>query len=352
MLRTSFIRRGSIFALAAALAITSGALVGCSGGNNDSAEEQQGTFAASELPLDEMQAAFEGDSIVKNGVASDAYLNPSPYKVTSFEVTNNRDSDDGTEYEIKATIENDNYVTEMTVDGLQQGSRYEFDVVDSTTTPKKGIDYDSKNVLEDTESVLSDDGKSCTVETSEDYDYWFVEGSENSVYTYKFDGNSWSFDDVEQQSNVTYKDLDGTYSCPAGETTQYENFTISNLDPKNGTFDIAFTMADIRYDSTVQHHYFAANVTERAGIDPVANMGEDSSMDNGLTYTFKATGESDQGNKASSMNGYIGVDSTGKPIIFIENSTVATLYEAKLSWEPVPEDWDIDAEDNYVLTKN
>lgn len=323
MLRTSFIRRGSIFALAAALAITSGALVGCSGGHNDSAEEQQGTFAASELPLDEMQAAFEGDSIVENGVASNEYLKESPYKVTSFEVTNNRDSDDGTEYEIKATIENDNYVTEMTVDGLQQGSRYEFDVVDSTTTPKKGIDFDNANGIEEAEAVLQSDGKTCTVEDIETYDYWFATVTKGGTYTYKFTGDGWESDGNNAAEKTEYKDLEGTYTQPAGELVNLSNFTVSNLVPSTGAFHISFTQEE--YVNDFKETMQKASVELDAGITPVNGSSENGAMDDGNIYEFQAHGTTDKGDKTASMNGYIGVDKSGNKILYITDCSVDSI---------------------------
>lgn len=323
MLRTSFIRRGSIFALAAALAITSGALVGCSGGHNDSAEEQQGTFAASELPLDEMQAAFEGDSIVENGVASNEYLKESPYKVTSFEVTNNRDSNDGTEYEIKATIENDNYVTEMTVDGLQQGSRYEFDVVDSTTTPKKGIDFDNANGIEKAEAVLQSDGKTCTVEDIETYDYWFATVTKGGTYTYKFTGDGWESDGNDAAEKTEYKDLEGTYTQPAGELVNLSNFTVSNLVSSTGAFHISFTQEE--YVNDFKETMQKASVELDAGITPVNGSSENGAMDDGNIYEFQAHGTTDKGDKTASMNGYIGVDKSGNKILYITECSVDSI---------------------------
>lgn len=323
MLRTSFIRRGSIFALAAALAITSGALVGCSGGNNDSAEEQQGTFAASELPLDEMQAAFEGDSIVENGVASNEYLKESPYKVTSFEVTSNSDSNDGTEYEIKATIENDNYVTEMTVDGLQQGSRYEFDVVDSTTTPKKGIDFDNANGIEKAEAVLQSDGKTCTVEQIETYDYWFATVTKGGTYTYKFTGDGWKPDGNDAAEKTEYKDLEGTYTQPAGELVNLSNFTVSNLVPSTGAFHISFTQEE--YVNDFKETMQKASVELDAGITPVNGSSENGAMDDGNIYEFQAHGTTDKGDKTASMNGYIGVDKSGNKILYITDCSVDSI---------------------------
>lgn len=320
MLRTSFIRRGSIFALAAALAITSGALVGCSGGHNDSAEEQQGTFAASELPLDEMQAAFEGDSIVENGVASNEYLKESPYKVTSFEVTNNRDSNDGTEYEIKATIENDNYVTEMTVDGLQQGSRYEFDVVDSTTTPKKGIDFDNANGIEKAEAVLQSDGNTCTVEDIETYDYWFATVTKGGTYTYKFTGDGWESDGNDAAEKTEYKDLEGTYTQPAGELVNLSNFTVSNLVSSTGAFHISFTQEE--YVNDFKETMQKASVELDAGITPVNGSSENGAMDDGNIYEFQAHGTTDKGDKTASMSGYIGVDKSGNKILYITECSV------------------------------
>lgn len=334
MLRTSFIRRGSIFALAAALAITSGALVGCSGGNNDSAEEQQGTFAASELPLDEMQAAFEGDSIVKNGVASDAYLNPSPYKVTSFEVTNNRDSDDGTEYEIKATIENDNYVTEMTVDGLQQDSRYEFDVVDSTTTPKKGIDNDSEYGIENANAALLEDGNTCEVEAIDTYGYWFVDVTNGGTYTYKFNGKMWELDSDDAIEKVEYKDMDGTYTAPAGEMETWSNFKVSNLDSKTGAFHISFTQEE--FANEFGNDMVKVNVDLNAGMKPVSGATSSGAMDDGVLYAFEAHGTTDKGDGNASMEGYVGVDKAGNEILYINHCSVDTEFFNGITKEMSP----------------
>lgn len=309
-------------------------MVGCSGSNHDSAsggsaEESQQYSLPPEEVLPELQKAFESCSIVENGVVSSNYVKESPYQVTAFELLSNTSTDNGTEYVFTATIENDNFITEATVNGLQTGTRFKFDVEDSTTTPKKGVDYDNENGIMETTSVLAEDGTSCTVENVESYDYWFATVTKGGTYTYKFDKTGWCFDSTDAAEKIEYKDIEGTYVQPAGELVKYSNFKVSNLVPSTGAFHISFTQEE--YVNDFKETMYKASVELDAGITPVEGSSESGAMDDGVTYEFQAHGTTDKGDKTASMNGYIGVDKSGNKILYITECSVDSVLDVGLS---------------------
>jgi len=324
----SFARKSSFLALATALAIAGGAMAGCSGGNHDSVggsaagEAQQYSFAPEEV-LPDLQREFESSSIVERGVVSSNYVNESPYEVTALDLLSNTDTPDGTEYEFTATIENDNFITDMTVNALQQDTRYTFDVVDSTTTPKKGVDYDNENGIMEATSVLAEDGTTCTVENIESYDYWFATVTKGGIYTYKFDKTGWLFDSTDAAEKTEYKDIEGTYIQPAGELVTYSDFKVSNLVPSTGAFHISFTQQE--YVNSFKETMQKTSVELDAGIKPVDGSSEDGAMDDGIIYEFQDHGTTDKGDKTASMNGYLGVDKSGNKILYITDCSVDSI---------------------------
>ena len=305
-----------------------------------------GSEASGGKSRDDLKAAFERDKIVEQGVASDALVEESPYEVTDFTVSGETETEHGTEYAIDAVIENANFTSALSLSCERRGEIISFELVDSSTTPKKGIDFDKANGIDAAESVLSDDGKSCTVHVEAPYDYWFIEGQTEETHTYKFDGSSWSHDGMRPAADYSFKkDIEGEYLCPAGELPQYSGFTISNIDPDQGTFTIKFTQ-DAFMSGTTQcqetHVELTAGITVEECEDAAPGR-----MDNGMLYSFKAQGTTDLGGQTARMEGYLSVDAEGNPVIILSVSKVDTVGQG--SWGD-PFDKMIMATD-YVMTK-
>lgn len=316
-----------------------------------------GAGCAGGTSSDEFKTAFENDSIVSDGVVRSDYVKETPYSVTSFDVGDTETDGDTTISTINAVIENESFRSNLSIEGRatkeDKDTSYSFRVLDSQTTPIKGIDFDKDHELEAVEATLSDDGKTCAVEIVNDYDYWFADVVLTDTYTYSFSSDrGWRFDKDDRSDNTTYKDLEGTYSCPAGTVPQYSDFTISDLDAETGEFEIAFTQDENPRQNIAEVIYAAASVNAKASIEPQEGTAEKGAMDDGLIYAFKATGTSDKGSKTASIEGYIGVDSSGNQILFLTESKVATTITSKndrdLGWEPKNDYWTVK---DLVLTK-
>lgn len=305
-----------------------------------------GSGAAGGKAADELRAAFEQDKIVEQGVASNALVEKSPYEATEFTITEETETEFGHAYKIDAAIENANFASTLSLSCERRGEIVSFEVTDSSTTPKKGIDFDRENGIDVAESVLAEDGKSCTVLVESPYDYWFIEGKTEQAHTYKFDGTSWSHDGMRPAADYTFKkDIEGEYLCPAGELPQFSGFTISDLDPDRGTFAIKFTQDAFTSGSSQCQE---THVELTAGIEiEERSDGTAGRMDNGMLYSFKAQGTTDLGGKTAKMEGYFGVDAEGAPIIVVAISRVDTVGQG--SWGD-PYDKLITASD-YVMVK-
>lgn len=283
------------------------------------------------------EEAFAEDVLVQKGIASSSYLNESPYEVKSFTAENiEKRSETGVTADFSATIENDNFMTEMsgTATYLQEPdgpSTYEFDVVSSETTPKKGIDFDKSNGLEHIDPVLSDDRTSCMVEIVDTFSYWFADSSVKHLYTYQFDGSRWALKSDDVQHEVTYKDIDGNYLAKTGDLTKVTLFDISNLDAATGSFDVAYRIGE--YSSGYQNMLFhpEINGTLKATIEPALDGKNDES--DKYTYKFKAVGTSDRGNgKEATFEGYFSTNEFSEKIIQITSASISSEEVAKAQY--------------------
>lgn len=267
------------------------------------------------------KAAFQSDSIAVDGLAIGYYVNDSPYEVTSFTCTNIRKASAyEVDSDITATIENDNFTTEIVATGIyydfsnagpeeQQyiiwlGTKgYLFDVQSSTTTPKKGIDYDTENGLENVDSTLSDDATTCTVTTNDENSFWFADSAIDKTYNYTFDGTSWAFAGMEENDAITYKtDIEGDYA-PKDDKDRLPKFTISNLDPEKGTFQIDYEMATTYTNGDVYTASGTINATIEQRDEDAYIIDPNVVQADGKAYYFQGTGSSDSGDGQSEVSG-------------------------------------------------
>ncbi|MDD6730095.1 MAG: zinc ribbon domain-containing protein [Eggerthellaceae bacterium] len=289
---------------------------------------------------DKFKTAFENDSIATNGIAKNDYLNDSTYTVTSFKAENIKKVNEfEVTADITATIENDNFKTDIQAVGayydatksqnevaqalLSQG--YMFEVTSSTTTPKKGIDFDKTNGLDAANSVLSDDATSCTVDVNKSNSFWFADSTIDTHYTYTFDGTEWKFSNKDESDQFTYKkDIEGNYAAKVSSSlAQLQKFTISNLNTEKGTFQIDYSLLATpagAQDTTVTG-------TIQATIDPSQQSNSSNGKQaDGKLYYFEGTGTSDSGDGQAEIKGYFTTSKSG------ESSIELSTFSADLSY--------------------
>lgn len=298
-----------------------------------------GTLTMGQTPAT-FETGFENDSIVTQGIASDAYVYDSPYQVTSFKAENIQKVDDWkVTADITATIENDNFKTDIQAKGtyydatkssnalaqelLTQG--YAFDVVSSTTTPKKGIDYDKANGLDGVSAPLSDDGTSCTVEVDKANSFWFADSDIDTTYSYTFDGTQWKISGNQTTENYTYKkDIEGDYTSKVN-ASKLSKFTISNLDTEKGTFQIDYALEHSGSGNPV-----SISGTMNATIDPRETMASTDEQADGKSYYFEGTGTSSSGDGQAKISGFFTTSPSGESSI--ELNDLAADYTFSTSY--------------------
>lgn len=289
---------------------------------------------------EKFKEAFLEDAIVQNGIAGSQYVNESAYEVTSFEIGDiEQTSDTEVSTPFNATIENANFISD--VSGIAtytqmrgtDGGYYVFECDASETTPKKGIDFDESRKLGDVEAVLSDDGKSCTVEVMNDYELWFADSEVKTVYSYEFTGqNRWEYEGDEKQHVVEYKNIDGSYAADSGDLTDLAAFEITNLDSSKGTFDIAYTAKEtsIPVGLSRTRTYPEIHGTLSAAINP-SDKGANT-LEDGYSYFFTAKGTTNQGSdKPVEIEGYFVIDGNNKMAIEITKFSQTTSYASEYS---------------------
>ena len=262
--------------------------------------------------------AFVSQGLDTKGVASNDFVKETPYSMTAFSVSGiEKSGDNKATAKATATIENESFASEIvykcTYTDNKDNPSYSFELESSSTTPKKGIDYDSSHQLYDCDSVLSDDKASCTVSINTDCDEWFVESKNNATYTYKFDGEHWQYADKDESRSVKYKDINGDYAAKSGNAVHFSKFEISDLDSDKGTFVISFTTEEYARGTVT---ILSTSGTMKAAIEP--QLGGDKALDDGYSYVFEASGNSNSGTKQASLKGCFTVNSTGEKSIAIE----------------------------------
>ena len=297
-----------------------------------------GAFMLGQTKKTFRQALLESP-IVINGIASDAYLNESSYQLVQCDVDNltkiNKKTVTAT---IFATIENRNFTTEMELTAIYVKasndpsdylsvlgiSGHFFEVVSSTSTPKKGIDHDENRQLGNIQSVLNEDGMSCDVGMDKDYHYWFADSIISDTYKYRFNGRSWVFESENTIHKVTYKDIDGEYAAKTGSFTELTQFSISDLDSQKGTFTIRYIASPFATRSTYSTWgtYPDVSGTMKATIDPIVPFFSTNKLDDGYAYYFEARGNSDRGDGQAYCNGYFILTDSGEPAIFISDCSI------------------------------
>ena len=275
------------------------------------------------------KTAFESSDTVRKGIASNDYVNETPYSVTSFECTDMKKTAD---YEVtahvKAVIENESFKTEITafatyIDGTKlpggyaraggYADGYKFDITGSTTTPKKGIDKDSVNIAQAFESTLSDDGTTCTATVAETEQTWFVDAQFNTVHTYRFSDNRWTYVGAEATAAYDYHDIEGTY-LPKGNSEVA--FTIRDFDSEKGTFVVDYT-------STENNAVYNYNVAGTLNADIAATARQDyMSKSTRGTYEFAGTGTCSGGDGQASVEGTLVVTDSGEAALNVSDLSI------------------------------
>lgn len=289
---------------------------------------------------EKFKQAFLEDAIVQNGIAGNQYVKDSAYEIKEFEIGDIEQTSDTEVFApFNAKIENANFITDVSGTATYtqmrgtDGGYYVFECDSSETTPKKGIDFDEGRKLEDVEAILSDDGKSCSVEVIKDYEFWFVDSEVKTVYSYEFTGqNRWEYKGDDKQHTTVYKDIDGTYAANSGDLTDLAAFEVSNLNAEKGTFDIAYTSKETSIPVGISRTrvYPEIHGTLTATFDPIYD--DKDKMEDGYSYRFEAKGTTDQGaDKTVYITGYFTVNSNNELGISISRFSQATDYYSEYS---------------------
>lgn len=132
--------------------------------------------------------------------------------------------------------------------------------------------------------------------------------------------------DESDDSIDIYENLAGVYKSPAGVSPQFEEFTISDVDSELGEFEITFTQSEIKSQGAAESIYAPASVEAVASVSSRKGSTGEGAMDDGYIYEFEATGTSDQGSETATLKGYISVNESGKPIVYIKESKISTTF--------------------------
>jgi len=325
------ITRGATLLMAIAIAIAAvvtAILSSCSG------------IGALGQTADTFKEAFAESDVVAKGVASNALVNESPYAVIAFKCNDiKKVADAEVTANIEATIENDSFATDVKavaryidssklssgekVHGTSSGG-YSFEVMESTTTPKKGIDYDQSHRLVNCESALADDKLSCTVREETEESHWFADAVFTSDYKYVFDKNkqAWVFDEVEDSTTCKYKALNGTYKSRMGTDV---TLTVTSFDENTGSFSADYNVVDTTMYGTTDMG-FDANGTLEGFVELKRGASFDNPYKPKGSYELTAKGTSNSGNGQASVKAELQDSDSGDPMISVSSMRIDVQY--------------------------
>ncbi len=234
---------------------------------------------------DSFKEAFAESDIVKNGFAAADFVEPSAYQVTAFSVAEPERVEDATLTSGSATIENDNFSTQMNFTASYTSEDgYQFSVTSHATTPTTGITVDNENGLGTVESKLTS-GDTCEVTREGDADTWFADITYTDVYTYRFKDDAWMFWDSERtngEDEVTDA-IVGSYKVSSSDADWgLTSLSIDSFDPATGKMQISYAAANASGTLT-------ATLAVNEG-DPDHDQGV---MENMNQYTFHGEGDDD-----------------------------------------------------------
>lgn len=286
--------------------------------------------------------ALESEDFISEGIAANDYLNDSAYELTECKVSNiEKDGEDSVRADISATIENANYTTEINlkafyydIEALKKNGitppddEYNFEILSDNTIPKKGIDFDHVRGFENQDSVLSDDTQSCTVTVDNESSFWFADTTTQTIYTYKFTGEKWTYGSEDIKRNVTYKNIEGNYAGKEGQFLKFNSISIGDLNTEKGSFVINYSVTP---SESSLGEFVETNGVLNATISP--KQGEiNYSQADGYSYYFEATGTSSGGNSQAKITGYFSTNTAGESIIEITDGKIGvTAVWPKLS---------------------
>lgn len=307
--------RRSTLKIVAALALCAALVLSLSSCGADTKGQTEETFGE----------AFYSSEIARNGAFQSDYVNESGYSVTSYTCSNIRGGENGTvNADVEATIENDSFQTALKVTGAySEDGGYRFDIAESKTTPKKGIDFDKENGLEDCESELTQgsNGPLCTVRVNPSEGYWFLDRMAQGEYAFT-DGVGWQCKSFDSKP-VFNKELEGAYARVPKESESNDfpfddgdylitGYTISNFDPDAMTFDVEYSITGNFDDKATISGKATAKIEEedRGSMD-----AETLNVTHWKGYSFKGEGTSNAGDGTATVSGKIDVSADGERVI-------------------------------------
>lgn len=274
--------------------------------------------------------AINNSNQLSSGFVLQDYLDIQPYEVSELSIlSDDRGLDKHTRIIVCSYIvSNDNTSSEVSATlvfdtGSKEPRLISARSVEARTVPLKGIDFDEQHGLQSCEAKFDPTSNSCVVSRVESYNLWFADSSITSSYSYSFvkDGNMsrWKFEKEDASRSTTYKNLEGGFYGKTGKVANFTSFTIKNLDPVKGTFDIDYT-----YTVTTTSLYSSERRVEEASgtlhavIDTEnGSWLQSNKQEDGLSHFFEAKGTSSRGNGEASLTGTLVMSDSGEDKIEI-----------------------------------
>lgn len=221
------------------------------------------------------------------GYASNDYVNPSEYSVTSASVTEKKADGSVVSGTVAITLENNSFKSDgtysFTADADSDGkwTNATFELIDQETTATKGIDFDEAHGVPNADASFDGSSQTCSVNSvkvDSSVSTWYMTSGAEQTLSYAFDGSAWVFqgEDLGQQTTAFSADIEGTYSNDTGKQYHGGTFVLSDLNVEAGTCKVEWT---IKYDA-------ASNISGNSGIKENQKRGSASGTES-VTFTQK-----------------------------------------------------------------
>ncbi len=230
---------------------------------------------ANNVPDDMVRQALQNSSTMASGIASNDYVEASPYSLDGFKIDKQADeaagelgkavvgSDKVRHVYFSGAMKNDFFKTDFTGEAyyVKQGDTWMNltgpSITSSTTTPLKGVasmadaTTDENCQISNFASTLDSNNGSYTSTATQDvtYSFWFATDTATNTRTFVFDGSRWKptadaqVSNMQTKTNLTGKKFEyqETYSSlfRSGNTTSAIEFT---SDGNDGAVSATYTL--------------------------------------------------------------------------------------------------------------
>ena len=258
------------------------------------------------VPKDLIEQDLMASDIVQEGVVPGKYVNLSEYELTKFKVTNQEESTQylfGEPIEVctvtySGTIKNENFESDFTASSAyyKEGENWveglSPDIITSTTTPLKGVDYIVKDSSEAFSSVSFEstfegsNGVYTSTATEEvKYEFWFADDTAKNVQTFLFsEEEGWQpKGEVEVSDLTTTWKLEGksfeatdevsSWGGPRGSFNSTITFVAAEEGSLAANYVVNFATSEESNSYATYHNY---SVDSQAVGTPQKKFGADS----------------------------------------------------------------------------